>query len=94
MAVGRKIKSAEDWVDDGIPMLSGKPEDRQRYIRWVAKIQEDAVKCYETTATIEEVEQAFEALKVHAVDMPEAHEHALGDLEAKIRDLSKLKMPV
>lgn len=99
MAEDRKIKSAEEWVDGGVPLPSGDPlKDKPRYVRWVAMIQEDAVKCYETSATIEEVEEAWKNLSALLdacnLDADEEFLKLESAFTAKLADLAKLKMPV
>jgi hypothetical protein len=91
------MKSAFEWVDSGVPMISGKPDDRDRFVRWVAEIQEDATKCYEITAAIEEVEASFGHLLAEvdlAGSLDRSVKGALGVLEDQINDLAKLKLPV
>jgi len=87
------MKSATEWIESvGIPL------DKGGAIRFVAQIQEDAVRCYETTATIEEVELAFEQLRPMIEDNDDlAHMGellgAFNVLKLKLQDLAKLKVP-
>jgi len=52
------MKTPSEWVDDGAPW----PPDRETFIRWVALIQEDAVKCYTVDEAIDEADEAFRVM--------------------------------
>ena len=52
------MKTPAEWVDDGVPW----PPERESMIRWVALIQENAVKCYTIDEAIDQADAAFRAL--------------------------------
>lgn len=81
------MKSAYQWVDEGVPMPSGKPDDRDRYVRWVAMIQEDAVSCYSFTEAVTAVEKAAAEVEAGAsFDILRAAIAALSSLKAKTEE--------
>lgn len=83
------MKSAEEWIDSvGIPL------EKSGAIRFVAMIQEDAVKCYSINDAIEDVEEAVRLLHANPLPWTKGHTAAVQNLNDKVRALANLKLPV